>query len=193
MSKKIILASILFLFLLIAIPMIQFFMLTQENGGRIAVNKRIEAPYLNENQKEYLLVFFGYVGCVKVCTPVLHQIGDFYASAQFAPLKPFVGVSFVNLMPELAPDQPDMFAKSFHPDFKGVYLMQKELMRVDRQFSLFFSKSISDPGEIDHSDHLYLIQRKKDGSLILKNIYSTHPIDRAMIMDDIRKLQKETK
>lgn len=171
--------------------MMQFFIFAQNTNGKITVNKRIEAPYLSENKKKYLLMFFGYVGCVKVCTPILHQLGDFYGSAQFAPLKPYVGFSFVNLMPELEPDQPDFFAKSFNSDFKGVYLDQKELMQIDRQFSLFFAKSISDPGEIDHSDHLYLMERQKGGELILKNIYSTHPVNGKMIIADIRKLQEE--
>lgn len=194
MNKKTILIATLFLFLLIAVPLLQSLIFAHETSGKIVINQCIDAPYLNnEGDKNFELMFFGYVGCVKVCTPILRQLDNFYDSAQFASLKPYVGFSFVNLMPELKPDQPDLFAKAFNADFKGIYLSQKELMQIDRQFSLFFSKSIANPAEIDHSDHLYLLQWQRNGTLVLKNIYSTHPLNQDAIIADIRTFQKEMK
>ena len=191
MNKKIILAIIFFIFLLIAVPLIQSLFFTQQTSGKIVINQHIDASYLQKSDKDFILVFFGYVGCVNVCTPVLHDLNTFYESKGFAPLKPFVAFSFINLIPELESNQPEMFAKSFNPEFKGIYLSQKELMTVDRDFALFFSKSLRDVGEIDHSDHLYLIERQKNGSLILKNIYTMHPLNKDIIIKDILKLQKD--
>jgi len=191
MNKKIILAVIFFLFLVIAVPLLQSLFFTQQTSGKMVIEQRIDAPYLQKSDKDFILVFFGYVGCVKVCTPVLHELSDFYESKGFAPIKPFVTFSFINLIPELESNQPEMFAKSFNPEFNGIYLSQKELMTVDRQFALFFSKSLRDVEEIDHSDHLYLIERQKNGLLILKNIYTMHPLNKDIIIKDILELQKD--
>ena len=193
MNKKVIFTALLFIFLLIVAPLLQSFFFSHQSTGKIVINQSIDAPYLHNADKEYLLLFFGYVGCVKVCTPILHRLDAFYDSTEFSPLKPFVVVTFVNLMPELEQNQPQLFATSFNPEFEGVYLTQKELMGIDRQFSLFFSKSLSDPNELDHSDHLYLLQRQKNGELILKNIYTTHPLNKMMIIEDILALQKGKK
>ncbi len=191
MNKKIILAFTLFVLLLVAVPLFQSFFFTHQSVGRIMIDQPIDAPYLKDGKKDLSLVFFGYVGCTRVCTPILYQIDDFYDSSLFAPLKPFVGVIFINLKPEVEIDQPKSFAQAFNPQFEGLYLTQKELMGIDREFSVFFSKSLSEKGEIDHSDHIYLIERKKSGIVVLKNIYTTHPINRAVIVSDIQKLLNE--
>lgn len=192
MNKKIVLAVSLFILLLLVFPFLSMFFSTQNTSGKIVINEAINLP-LNDTRKDLTLVFFGYVGCVKVCTPVLHRLDDFYDSPSFAPLKPFVGVSFVNLMPDMTPDQPQAFAQSFNPLFEGVYLSQKELMHIDREFNLFFSKSLIDEGELDHSDHLYLIERQKSGIVVLRNIYTTHPINKELIISDIREIINERK
>ncbi|MDD5717987.1 MAG: SCO family protein [Sulfuricurvum sp.] len=163
---------------------------SKQTKGKIVINKVIEAPYLKGSNKEVFLVFFGYVGCTKVCTPILHRLNDFYTSKAFAPLKPYVGLTFVNLMPEVTPEQPGEFAHSFNPNFQGVYLSQRQLMGIDRDFALFFSKSLRDISEIDHSDYVYLMERQKDGRLKLHSIYMTHPLNASMLQDDIAYLLK---
>lgn len=192
MNKKIILAVSFFIILLIVLPFAQTLIFSQQTSGKMSIENAIEAPYLTSMEKDLTLVFFGYVGCVKVCTPILYQLDDLYDSHEFAPVKPFVGFAFVNLMPEVQPDQPKAFAKSFNPDFDGIYLTQKELMGIDRDFSLFFSKSLADSTEIDHSDHIYLIEKENNGIVILKNIYTTHPLNKDQIIADIKHYRSET-
>lgn len=191
MNKKIILASLFFIILLIILPFTQALVFTQQTSGKITVEHSIHAPCLTTAEKDLSLVFFGYVGCTKVCTPILYQLDALYDSAEFAPVKPFVGVAFVNLMPEVQQDQVKSFAKAFNPDFKGIYLTQKELMGIDRGFGLFFSKSLSNPTEIDHSDHIYLIKKEKSGIVVLKNIYTTHPLNQEQIIADIKHYVRE--
>lgn len=193
MNRKVILAAVFFILLLVVVPFVQPLFFTQRTAGKVIINKSINAPYLQHSKRDLTLVFFGYVGCTKVCTPILYKLNDFYNSAAFIPLKPFVGFSFVNLMPEIASDQPKIFAKSFNSDFEGVYLDQKELMRIDRNFTLFFSKSLMDAGEINHTDYIYLIERQKSGMVILRNIYTTHPLNKDTIISDIIELLKERK
>lgn len=191
MSKKIFVPIFFFMVLILVIPVVQSMLFASDSAGKMVIDKKLDAPYLQGSNEDIMLVFFGYVGCSKVCTPILHELSKLYDSNEFKNNKGNVELVFVNLMPELESDQPDKFAKSFNPSFKGVYLNQKELMRIDRELGVFFSKSIKDTTEIDHSDNLYLVKKQKDGTLVLKSIYSMHPLKSDMLINDIAKLCKE--
>lgn len=191
MTKRIVLPVFLFIVMIFVIPAVQGILFAGHTTGKMVIEKELVAPYLRGSDKDMMLVFFGYVGCVKVCTPILQELDKLYDSKEFAKHKDNVDLMFVNLMPELEPDQPDIFAKSFNPSFKGVYLTQKQLMSLDRELGVYFSKSIRDSAEIDHSDNLYLVKKQKDGTLILKSIYSMHPLKSEMLINDIAKLNKE--
>jgi len=193
MAKRIVLSVFLFIVMILVIPTVQSVLFASHSTGKMEIDKELVAPYLQASDKDMMLVFFGYVGCVKVCTPILHQLDKLYDSKEFELYKGRVDLVFVNLMPELEPDQPDLFAKSFNPSFKGAYLTQKQLMSIDRELGVYFSKSIKNTGEIDHSDNLYLVKKQKDGTLILKSIYSMHPLKSEMLINDIAKLCKEKK
>jgi len=191
MTKRIVLPIFLFVVMILVIPAVQVMLFAGHTTGKMVIEKELVAPYLQGTDKDMMLVFFGYVGCVKVCTPILQELDKLYDSKEFAKNKGNVDVMFVNLMPELEPDQPGIFAKSFNPSFKGVYLTQKQLMNLDRELGVYFSKSIGDTAEIDHSDNLYLVKKQQDGTLILKSIYSMHPLKSEMLINDIAKLSKE--
>lgn len=191
MPKKAVLAILLLILFGMGAPLIFSAFFSTQVQGKIVVNRPIDAPYLQDGTQQLQLVFFGYVGCTKVCTPILQEMSSFYNSESFASLKPYVAFTFVNLMPEVESDQPQTFAESFNRDFRGVYLTQRQLMNIDRDFSLFFSKSISEAGEINHSDYLYLVHRDKNGALKLINIYMTHPLRQEMLIEDIHRYRKE--
>lgn len=174
-------------------PLAQSMVFAQQTEGKIVLEKPIDADYLKGSKKPYLLVFYGYVGCVKICTPVLDNLNGFYSSKDFARYRPYVDLTFVNLLPEVSKEQPELFAKSFNKEFRGVYLTQKELMSIDRELNVFFSKKMGEEYEIDHSDHVYLIKRESDGGLKLINIYTTHPLNHSLIIDDLGEYIKEAK
>jgi len=191
MNKKIVFGGFLFILLIIVFPLMQSLLFVSNSSGKIEIDKEIEAPYLKSSKEELILVFYGYVGCVKVCTPILHQLDELYDSTSFEAHKNSVGLYFINLMPQMESHQPEQFAKSFNSKFHGVYLSQQKLMNIDRELGVFFSKNLSTPDEIDHSDNLYLVQRQKDGTLVLKSIYTMHPLNRELLIKDIAELREE--
>lgn len=193
MDKKVVLGFIFFIGLLVLIPLIQMFTFSNTTEGKIIIDQPIEADYLKDSESKIYLVFFGYVGCTKVCTPILQQIGELYGSPMFTPIRSKVGIRFINLLPDIPLNQIQDFAQSFHPDIKGIYLDSKNLMELDRKLGVFFADSLLEDGEIDHSDHIYLITVDAKGDVILKNIYSTHPINENLIVHDIQKLLNEQK
>jgi cytochrome oxidase Cu insertion factor (SCO1/SenC/PrrC family) len=131
-------------------------------------------------------VFYGYVGCAHVCTPVLENLARFYQSKEFTPYVSKVDLVFVNLLPEVSQEQPDQFAKGFNTKFIGVHLSPKELQSLDKELSVYFAKQKGEVFELDHSDFVYLIHRKSDKSLSLVNIYMTHPFDGAFVVRDLQ-------
>jgi protein SCO1/2 len=168
-------------------PLFQSFFFSSNTDGGIVINKEVKADFI-ESDKKIVLLFFGYVGCDDVCTPVLQKLSALYESDEFKSVKDDVEILFVNLTPEVQEFQPDLFAKFFNKNFKGVYLPKNRVFNVDRNFGLFFSRGLADAAELNHTDHIYLIQNSSD-SKVLKKIYSVHPIKTQKLIDDIIRLK----
>lgn len=183
-------AALLFITLFVAVPLLQALLFSHQSKGKIERNVVVDATYLNPLSKPVQLLFFGYVGCENVCTPVLQELQYFYNSRAFQELKGQTGITFINLTPQVDKTQPEQFAQFFNVEFEGVYLNHRELMHIDRKFNLFFSSRLSDPDELNHGDSLYLVSRNATGEYILHALYSTHPLNTAMLISDINTLLK---
>lgn len=166
-----------------AIPFIHSIFFSQNSQGAMTVKKEVKADFI-KSDKRFVLLFFGYFGCRDVCTPILEEMSKLYESKEFEEVKESVDFVFVNLTPEVESFQPDLFAKYFNNAFKGVYLSKSELFSMDRNFELYFARSLSDDTELNHTDNIYLIENNQN-SKVLKSIYSTHPIQRKKLIDDI--------
>lgn len=176
-------AYILLLLFFIAVPLFQSLIFSSNTGGAIYINKEIDTPYI-KSEKKNILIYFGYVGCADICTPFLSQLSRLYESEEFKTLKEDTDVFFINLTPNITPDQPDLFAKFFNKNFKGIYLSKREVLNIDKNFGLFFSEDLQDATELNHTDYLYLVQTKSDTKL-LKSIYFTHPLRSEKLIDDM--------
>lgn len=192
MKKKIVLFIILIVMGSVALPLFLALMFSSQSDGWLAVNKPIEAAYLDDTSKNTLkLVYFGYVGCTKICTPILENVDSFYRSSKMDVYRDKIDVVFVNLTPDVSPEQAVQFAKSFNTSFHGIYLNKHDLMRLDRELAIFFSDSLTDETEINHSDFLYLVKRKPDGRYELLNIYPTHPLNEENIIKSLSQKDKD--
>jgi protein SCO1/2 len=164
-------------------PFLQSILFSTNKQGVLEVNKSLEASFI-KSDKKFVLVFFGYVGCKDVCTPLLQELNNLYESKEFETIKEHVEILFVNLTPEIEEFQPDLFAKFFNKDFKGIYLSRKETLSIERAFGVYFSKDLSDKTQLNHSDNIYFIENNKDNK-ILKTIYLTHPLKTKKLINDI--------
>lgn len=179
----------LILLFAIMIPLLQSFLFSSETKGSIEINKEIKADFIKSDKKS-VLVFFGYVGCIDVCTPILNDMNNLYQSKEFKNIKDDVEILFVNLTPEVEISQPDIFAKYFNQNFNGIYLSRKEILNIDRDLGVFFSRDLNEKTELNHTDHIYLIENSLK-SKILKNIYTTHPLNKLKIINDIMILKEK--
>ncbi|MGB3962615.1 MAG: SCO family protein [Sulfurimonas sp.] len=171
-----------FMLLFIFLQNILFSATTLEYS-RIVVEKEIDTKFLDAIEEKNIVLFFGYVGCSDICTPLLQELSTFYTQE----LQASTAVVFVNLLPAITSDQPQLFAATFHEKFKGLYLSKKELYDIDREFSLFYTPGLMDANELSHSDSVYLLT-KSGGKRLLKNIYTTHPLNRNQLTQDIKNI-----
>ncbi len=183
---KIVIITFVFVFF-ISLPFIQSYIFSSHSNGSIAVDKKIKADFI-KSDKKYVLLFFGYVGCVEVCTPLLQDLNNLYESKEFQILMADVDIIFINLTPEVETFQPGLFANFFNEKFKGVYLSKKETLNIDRRFGVYFSRSLDDSSELDHTDYLYLVQNDKNEK-ILKKMFSVHPLNKEKVIKDILELK----
>lgn len=188
-SKTKVVSLTLITLFFITIPFLQSLFFSSNTKGTIEVNKVVDANFI-KSDKKVILLFFGYVGCQDVCTPLLQNLSNLYKSKNFKDIKNDIDVIFVNLTPEIEEFQPDLFAKFFNKEFKGIYLSRKEVLSIDRNFSLFFSQNLSEKTELNHTDYLYLITNTND-TLTLEKLYFTHPLQEQKLKDDIISLKTE--
>lgn len=187
LQKKHLIFFLLLLVLIVIVPIIQSLVFSQsyQKNGTIEVNEEIVAPFLKDFKKDNIILFFGYVGCIEVCTPLLHQLKMMYEKPDFNNLRSSTDIVFVNLLTDVTPDSVKQFTNSFNVNFKGIYLSSRELNKMERNFRLFFSKNLFNKAKMNHTDYIYLIKRQTNGQFLLKNIYNTHPFKSAELKMDL--------
>jgi len=173
------------------LPFLQLILFSNNYENGIVMDKKIDSTFI-QSDKKIIIIFFGYFGCDDVCAPILYKLNNLYESKKLNDIRKDIDVLFVNLTPEVENSEPNLFAKYFNKNFKGIYLSKKEVLQIDRGFGVYFSKDLSDETELNHTDHIYLIQNKKN-TKILKKIYSSHPLRMDAIINDIKNIYLENK
>ena len=151
--------------------------------------QKLELDLLLDGKEDVELVFFGYAGCLAVCTPRLEAIKQWYQTLTEKEQQR-VTLRFFDLSIPKDPKVPDIFVKGFHKNFKGIYLNESVLRDYTQAFSVYFSDSLFEDNEIDHSTFLYITKRDKHNRY-LKAIYTAYPYDFNFLSSKIRGLLSE--
>ncbi|MFA6191614.1 MAG: SCO family protein [Sulfurimonas sp.] len=187
--EKISLGIMLVLVIAVSILIMVVPTLFTKNISRISSNKEINLPLILNDEKEIKLLFFGYSGCTKICTPRLQAINDLYSSLD-EKTKKRVGVEFLDISVPNKTTLPAEFASSFNKEFKGIYLSQEILRDYTKEFKVFFSPSLINKIEFDHTTNLYLVKKSRNKKEI-RYIYNSYPYDFKQIKSDIKELLNE--
>jgi len=166
--------SLAFLAIIIVIIVSPFIGSYFSQNHYVEMDKEIISSVFNKYNEKNLLVFFGYVGCIDICTPRLNEISSIYKKLKKSNLD--VGVVFINTSKLQDQELSDLFAKSFNKDFKGIYLKEEALNNLKKEFKVYSAKSLSNPNEINHTSFLYLLKKIKS-KYFLKIIYTAVPLD----------------
>jgi protein SCO1 len=158
--------------------------LFSKNLARVEINKEISLDLILQSNKNVELLFFGYTGCIDICSPRLQSLSNWYASLPQS-IKNSVQVSFIDLSTPDHPSTAQAFVSSFHPEFKSIFLDAKTLRSYTRAFDVYFASSLFDNTEIDHTTHLYLLSRDNQKKM-LNIIYTAYPYDYAQLTSDVQ-------
>lgn len=117
----------------------------------------------------------------------MFEIQKIYEEYSKLAKKDDLNVLFISLKHDESREIVESFAKTFNEKFIGFTSSKKELSKLSRTLNAYFSRSLTNSEEIDHTEHLYLINKEKDGTLYINNIYMKTPYDKYMIVDDLLK------
>lgn len=148
----------------------------------IKINREIKSTLFDSYNEKNILVFFGYVGCVDICTPRLEELSLIYEKLKKAKIE--AHVLFINLSKLEDPELADLFVKSFHKEFEGIYLNKSELNSLKREFNVYSAPSLGRSADLDHTAFLYLL-KKNDFKYYLNKIYTKTPFHVSIIDNDI--------
>jgi protein SCO1 len=171
--------------LIILLAFVAFSINLIPGSGIIEKNKKIYSSVFNPYKNKVLLVFFGYIGCSDVCTPRLTELAKIYQQLSKTN-KNDVAVVFVNLTQLSNSTLADLYAKTYHPDFNGMYVDTSELNDLKAEFNVYNSPSLISENTYNHTALLFLLKKATDG-YYLKRIYVTTPFDQSLILKDIKK------
>jgi len=189
MKQKLTASLLILLVILVSISVVILPTFFTKGVSRVELKQDLELELILDNEHNIELIFFGYAGCRSVCTPRLEDLGKWYSTLP-KDVQRHLGLKFLDISMRDEKELPDSFAKAFHEKFEGVFL-DKDIIRVyTKAFSVYFSKSLIDDTEIDHTSHLYLVKRSTEGKQ-LRLIYTAYPYDFKQIKSDIQELIHE--
>jgi len=189
MKTKLLSASMLILVVVVSILIMIIPTFFTKGVSRIALNKEVDLPLILNDDKDIGVLFFGYSGCSDICTPRLQSLNEFYKTLD-RDTKQRVGVEFLDISVPSDNELPSRFAQFFNPDFKGIFLDNTVLREYTKIFNVYFSKSLIDEDEYDHTANIYILKRTQNKKK-LRYIYNSYPYDFEQINSDIRGLLNE--
>ena len=189
MQKKVSAAIMILLVIVVSVLIMIVPTFFTKGISRTSLHTEFDLPLVLNDNKDIKLLFFGYSGCADICTPRMQDISKLYKSLSKEKTKR-VGLEFLDISTPDDETLPNRFAHFFDEDFKGIYLDKKILREYTKVFNVYFSKSIMDKTEYDHTANLYLIKRSKNKKEI-RYIYNSYPYDFNQIKLDIEELLNE--
>lgn len=155
------------------------------NSGRVKPQSKVDFPFLKTEQSKLVLVYFGYVGCTRVCEPALKDIAQISMLSKKQKFKHEPAILFVNLTPAVDGSSVKSWVKYFSPHFKAYAPNADEIKQMVQALSLVYTELDS---EAEHMPYLYLMQKTATGYEVVY-IYTSSPYNRNLILEDIGALQ----
>ncbi len=157
---------------------------SNNSAGKVIKQVDVDFNFLKDNDSDYVLLYFGYVGCYTVCPPALNEISQIYKKLD----KNKFTFYFVNLQKNVPKENVDQFAKVFDENFKGIYLNNQEIKKIISKLNVKFIPSMFDKYDIDHSGFLHVLKKHENKIYKQEFLYTTRPFDIDYIIKDLDKI-----
>lgn len=155
------------------------------SAGRTESHLKVDFPFLKTEQSKLVLVYFGYVGCTRVCEPVLNDLAQISNLSKNQKFKNEPAIWFVNLTPKIDTSSVKSWSEHFSPQFKAYAPNADEIQKMVQTLNLVYNNLDS---EAEHMPYLYLMQKTATGYEVVY-IYTSSPYNRNLILKDIGVLQ----
>lgn len=155
------------------------------HAGRSEKRMIVDFPFLKHEKSPLILVYFGYVGCTRVCTPALDDLAEIYRLALQQGVKSPPSVWFVNMTPAMDYLSVQSWAEHFDKRFKSYAPNESELKNMVHSLNLVYT---SLGVEAEHMPYAYLMRKTQEGYELVY-IYTTTPYNRELMLKDIGAFQ----
>jgi len=165
LSSDIFLKSII-LIIIILLPIIVALKFSKTHTY-IEQDQKLLPIIANKLKQKYTLLYVGYTGCINICTPRLQEISTIQRVLKDK--GDTIGYMFLDLR-TLGDDVSGDFLKAFYGDFEVLSLKKDDKSKLLKQLQFYFTKSLYDTNEFEHSSYLYLLEKEKDQVQLIATI-----------------------
>lgn len=111
--------------------------------------------YPLKSDKEYILVYFGFPGCSTACPTTLYELAQCFKEMKTDEIE----LHFINITRGIPSETTELYAKGFHPNFKGFTLNTKLEKQILNEFNIIPIKDFDPVAE--HSTFTFLLKSDK--------------------------------
>lgn len=139
--------------------------------GGMRVDADIESSVFGQFSDQYLLVYFGYANCPKVCPKRLGEVKELFCDKRMPDNIKFV---MIDIDEEGDIKKVQEYLDSYSATFVAVRPNRGSLLGLLNEFGAFADKKLGRQDDIEHSNLLYLLKRH-DGIYRLKAAFIETP------------------
>lgn len=134
----------------------------------IEQNQKLPITYNNYFNNGYSLLYVGYTGCTTICVPRLTEISTIQRVLNDRNIEN-LNYIFLDLRDYGDATSKD-FLKAFEGKFEVLSLTKNDKSNLLKELNFYFSKSLYDSNEYEHSSYLYLLEKKENSVNIISTI-----------------------
>ncbi len=134
----------------------------------------LDAPFLNDAQRDIVVAFAGFPGCGTVCPTSLALMANAYRGLEL-PQNRRPELLFINIQRDFDQDATDIYARAFHPDFGSHAVTSGDANTIYQSLSLTSYADVT--SSTAHSGYIYIFVRDSFGWRI-EDVYRTTPSER---------------
>jgi len=183
MSKAKIIFGVFLITLMLSTLLFSAFPSLYSNDKTGKIYKQVDTNFnfLKNENSDYVLLYFGYVGCTTICSPALTQINQIYKELNADRFSFY----FINLQVNTPEEIVDQFAKHFNKNFNGIYLNNDKIKKITNKLNVKYVPSMLDKNEIDHTGFLHVLKKEEKNIYQQKFLYTTKPFEIQEIIKDL--------
>ena len=147
--------------------------------------------FLSDSQNTVEVVFFGYAECAFICPTSVSKLADVIYSIKEDDPEVKLGGYFLDVNAASQLNRAHQYSQFFSPDIVGVNLNKQELNQLKRDFGIQVKDNLAKDGEINHTDHFYVLtELNKNWSIhkVISNDVSTEKLQQILTETQVMEL-----